>query len=286
MSNERVLTAQEKLARFQRAFGKAISTPFGWRDGEAYCRTADYSIEFLQQIIPLNAQSEIDRLKTYNQQYWYRLLDIMQGELPLLCAHLGYYDFNRWATQYLELFPSTSPDLNDLIQYLPHFLEIDQILTPIQKQWVEIDYRMAKLFIKAEQEIEIKNQLSQMSVEEGLNSIFTFQEGCFLTISNTDHHRRRTQFKQGDFSEADSFGVGDFPLIVYRLNGGVYIEDLSLLEYQLLRELYKGQTLTESVASVYEKSDLQQREWLVGEIQEWFQRWTSLSFFTGAHLKR
>ncbi len=61
-------------------------------------------------------------LEIYNQQYWFRLLTVMQTETPLLCAHLGIERFNALAIAYLEQHPSAHPSLLRLLDNLSAFL--------------------------------------------------------------------------------------------------------------------------------------------------------------------
>ena len=64
-----------------------------------------------------------DRLGVYNQQYWFRLINIMQGEYPCALHVMGLRNFNQWLIRYLEACPPASPFLSTLDAAFPGFLE-------------------------------------------------------------------------------------------------------------------------------------------------------------------
>lgn len=63
------------------------------------------------------------RLGVYNQQYWFRLVSIMQSEYPCALRLLGLHPFNEWVVHYLEAHPPASPFLAELDLAFPAFME-------------------------------------------------------------------------------------------------------------------------------------------------------------------
>ena len=67
--------------------------------------------------------SGFDRLGLYNQQYWFRLIGILQGEYPCALHVLGLRPFNAWAVRFLSAHPPSSPYLARLDDGWAAFLE-------------------------------------------------------------------------------------------------------------------------------------------------------------------
>ena len=63
------------------------------------------------------------RLGIYNQQYWFRLISIMQSDYTCAIHLMGLHAFNEWAVRYLDAHPPASPFLADLDAAFPAFLE-------------------------------------------------------------------------------------------------------------------------------------------------------------------
>jgi hypothetical protein len=62
------------------------------------------------------------RLGVYNQQYWFRLVSVMQSEYTGAIHLMGLKAFNDWAVRYLAAHPPASPFLADLDAGFPAFL--------------------------------------------------------------------------------------------------------------------------------------------------------------------
>lgn len=63
------------------------------------------------------------RLGIYNQQYWFRLITVMQADYTAAIHLMGLKAFNDWAVRYLTAHPPASPFLADLDAGFPAFLE-------------------------------------------------------------------------------------------------------------------------------------------------------------------
>lgn len=63
-----------------------------------------------------------DRLGVYNQQYWFRLVSVMQSEYTCAIHLMGLKAFNDWTVRYLTAHPPASPFLADLDRGFPAFL--------------------------------------------------------------------------------------------------------------------------------------------------------------------
>lgn len=71
--------------------------------------------EAKEYLLPSPTLQPHERLEIYNQQYWYRLLTVLQEEFPLLLRLFGYHAFNQEiATPYLLEYPPSSWSLNPI----------------------------------------------------------------------------------------------------------------------------------------------------------------------------
>jgi hypothetical protein len=66
--------------------------------------------------------SGFGRVGIYNQQYWFRLISIMQSEYPCAVHLMGLHAFNEWAVRFLEAHPPASPFLAELDAKFPGYL--------------------------------------------------------------------------------------------------------------------------------------------------------------------
>jgi hypothetical protein len=62
------------------------------------------------------------RLGVYNEQYWFRLVSVMQADYTCAIHLMGLKEFNAWAVRYLSAHPPGSPFLADLDRGFPAFL--------------------------------------------------------------------------------------------------------------------------------------------------------------------
>src|SRR5690606_30990815 len=94
------------LALMQGQFGKSIRTPFSFSTGRFECRKDAYPDWADEAIRARKTLTGRDRLSVYNEQYWYRLLTVLQQDYPLLSVTMGLWEFNQLATSYLDQKPS------------------------------------------------------------------------------------------------------------------------------------------------------------------------------------
>jgi hypothetical protein len=113
------------LAELQAWFGAAIATPLP----DAYAGNP------LQASAPGLASAAAARLRgpggfggfarlgVYNEQYWFRLVSVMQADYTCAIHLMGLKEFNAWAVRYLSAHPPASPFLAELDLGFPAFLE-------------------------------------------------------------------------------------------------------------------------------------------------------------------
>lgn len=113
------------LDDLQAWFGRAISRPLPeeWQ-GNPLARAAPELAEAGDALIHgRGGLGGFARVGVYNQQYWFRLISIMQEEYPCAVHLLGLKPFNAWAVRYLSAHPPDSPYLARLDAEWPAFLD-------------------------------------------------------------------------------------------------------------------------------------------------------------------
>ena len=70
-------------------------------------------------------------------------------------------------------------------------------------------------------------------------------------------------------------------LAVHRLDDSVYFRRLEREEFQILKELRAGKTLSRAIASALRKSSIAPED-RPAQIQSWFQTWSTLGWFCRA----
>jgi len=118
----------DQLRRVQQRFWQLISAPTGVAAGLRQHSTEDPSIEPLNSWICAPDQAAaIERLDVYADMYFYRLLDILQGDYPKLQTLIGDAPFHNLITDYLLSHPSTFPTVRHVGSRLPQFLRGHQV---------------------------------------------------------------------------------------------------------------------------------------------------------------
>lgn len=90
------------------------------------------------------------RIELYSQQYWWRLLNILQDVYPLVTRLFGYHDFNSTiGIPYLNKYPPNHWSLNELGEWLPRWVEDDYHASDkkLVLNAAEIDYAYHESFL-------------------------------------------------------------------------------------------------------------------------------------------
>jgi hypothetical protein len=125
-----------RLSDLQRQFGEAIVQPLD----------APLEADFIAPSATLTAE---ERLRIYNQQYWFRLLSVLQEGFPLLLRLFGHGEFNeRIAIPYLAERPPNGWTLAELGRELPSWLQPREI--EVVRLAAEIDLAFETSFIAAD----------------------------------------------------------------------------------------------------------------------------------------
>jgi len=111
--------------------------------------------EVAERIIkPGPSLSSAERLELYHRQYWYRLLDSIAEDFPVLSRVMGNERFWALMEDYLLTCPSTSFTLRHLGERLPGFVETWASATELERVWfhsiARLEYARMEVFERNE----------------------------------------------------------------------------------------------------------------------------------------
>ncbi len=219
-----------------------------------------------------------ERMEIYNQQYWYRLLTIMQDEFPILRHLIGIEAFNSLVENYLREYPSASHFLSELQDHFIPFIEkhydIENDKTLLDA--VKFDFAYSKAF-EAKEILPLDPQKLSPAQQQTLSELkLTLQNHIYLFEFDYDFNTYR------DLVVDDPEEI-IFPeliknhhfRIIFRQNNVVYSTEITELQYALLNEFKRGSSIENAIALLEERFSEDQFKLL----QEWFSEWISKGFF-------
>lgn len=240
-------------------------------------------LEAKKFIRPSKTLSPASRIQIYNQQYWWRLLNIMHENFPLATSLFGYFDFNQTiATPYLLKYPPAHWSLNTLGDTLPawvleNYHEDDKNLV-LDSVNVDLAYNLC--FTAGElKKIEIHTEEEGLAV---LKKKVATQSYLFLIEMSYDLIPFRANVLK---QTPDYFEDHDFPPLKKRKTHiGIYRDaslnitwkEISPEEHDVLNRFKEGRTVEEFCT------------WLEGQPQlarvaekhliHWFREWIALGW--------
>jgi hypothetical protein len=124
MSVSTLTTNAMSLAELQRQMAAAIMMPLT-ADEDMRANAPDgrpMSAVAASFIAPNSQLTPFERLEIYNRQYWYRVLDALAEDFPVLRAVVGSRAFEQLSVEYLTAYPSRSFSLRNLGSKLAEWL--------------------------------------------------------------------------------------------------------------------------------------------------------------------
>jgi hypothetical protein len=118
-------TPAPSLADLQAWFGAAIANPLPdhYTVNPLAVSSPGLAAPGRERLRTKGDMDGFDRLGVYNEQYWFRLVTVMQSDYTAAIHLMGLKTFNDWAVRYLTEHPPASPFLADLDAGFPAFLE-------------------------------------------------------------------------------------------------------------------------------------------------------------------
>lgn len=272
-----------RLKKTQQWFASVIVRPI---DEDSRMNPISPSGELMQEeafdyIVPSPSLRPAQRIELYNQQYWWRLLGVLQDAFPLVTRLFGFHDFNiQIGKPYLDKYPPKTWTLNVLGDQLP--------------QWIEEEYHAndKQLILDAAQLDCALNQaffakhitpVNAADLAEGVDQILQrrlrLQPHVFLFKWRYDLFSFRKEMLKED---VEHWIHQDFPKLVqdrayyfisYRNHmNDVHWEELSPAAFQFLNRFSKGATI-EEVCEWLEQQDEDMYTEASNKLHLWFQEW-------------
>jgi hypothetical protein len=230
------------------------------------------------------------RIQIYNQQYWWRLLNAMQENFPLVTRLFGYQAFNEEiAIPYLLAYPPNHWSLGVLGDRLSkwakeHYHAPDYRLV---RNAIELDWAFTASFIAAHYEPLNFSILSTVSEEELLDLTLYLQPHLYLFHWNCDLFAFREEFIKKD---VDYWTENDFPSLpkdkTYRFvlfrsstDNQLYWREASAGEFYLLQMFQKGSTINQACEFI-ETQEPEVCEEALQNLHGWMQSWTARGWLT------
>lgn len=267
------------LALMQEQFGKSIRTPFSFATGRFQCRKEAYSDWASESITPREAQTGRDRLAVYNEQYWYRLLTVLQQDFLLLAGTMGLWEFNQLATAFLDKHPSRSPFLQNLPNGFVEFLEVNPIFNiPRLVQIAALEMAFLKAFQAPSAPPLDPAKLSSRELEMLDGACLVFQPWFSLLKEDWNLLECRADLLEKRIATPVFLDRKGY-WAVFRNGHDVESKQLDPLQFNLLNRLGSGQPLGSACEAMAENLDSAEGESLMAAIPSWFETWTRLKWF-------
>jgi len=264
----------KELVSLQTWFGNLIARPIQG--------VGRFNLPLLEETLALEAEVLIRKgavlqasegMAIYNQQYWFRLLGVLQEAFPALLRLFGYESFNkRIAEPYLLAHPPGHWSLSFLGRLLPawleaHYQEEDRELVC---SMAAIDEAYHRVF-----DVEEKRALSSGEEQLLLHHPLFLQPFVAPIALQADLFSFRAKLME---QKVEHFLSHDFPpllwdrpcyFVLHRNGTQIRYEEISSEEYFFLHAFEKGGLLEEvcdQFAGAFPQAD--------APIADWFQSWT------------
>lgn len=229
------------------------------------------------------------RIEIYNQQYWWRVLQIMQELYPFVTRLFGYTDFNRTiAVPYLQKYPSTHWSIDRIGNKLPQWIRESYQSDDVElvKNAIDLDFAFQDSFIHQAKPIINISHLGEDELSALVHKRIYLQP--YIHLFAFDYNLfsfREEMLKQ----EPDHWIENDFPElpkakryygIIYRTNhDNVVWDNISSSEFHILRKFKEGCTI-ESACEWLENQDATMSDEAAAHMHFWFQEWTMRGWLT------
>lgn len=243
------------------------------------------SEEAKKYILPSQKLQPDKRIQIYNQQYWWRLMTIMQENFPLVTRLFGYEDFNQSITvPFIVKYPPAHWSLNllgsSILKWMQEDYNADDKQFVMDAAAVDLAYNSAffagkkktlDLLLENPEELSAKKITLQPHVHlfEMNYNLFEFRSKML--------EQEPEYWIENDFPELEK---GTFHFILYR-NSQEYIlsDTLSSVAYLILSQFKQGSSI-DALCEWLETTDETTCNEASAHLQQWFQDWTALQLLS------
>lgn len=246
--------------------------------------------EAKEYIKPSHTLQPHQRIELYNQQYWWRLLKILQETFPTLTRLFGYESFNQiLAIPYLQAYPPNHWSLNYLGSRLP--IWIKESYKEEDRDWLFnialLELAINDLFFEpALQSIKEHMKGKEEDIPLLLDRKLILQPYIKLFIFSHDLPSYRKELLkesvehwiENDFPPLSI--EGEYPFVVYRNSElRIFWVQIPLLEYRTLQFFEKGCSIEEASDEI-ERWNPREKDEAEQNLALWFQKWVQNGWLT------
>ncbi len=245
--------------------------------------------EAARYITPSSKLRPHQRMQIYNQQYWWRLLNTLHANFPLVTRLFGSHAFNeKIGIPYLLKYPPNHWSLNLLGERLPKWVaecyrEPDQALI---LNAASLDWAFMASLIASQYSSPDLAQFINDNPESLLSQVFYLQPHINLFTWEYDLLTFRGNFLKQDVDYWLEHRFPDLPkeksyfFILYRnANNHLAWREISKEEFILLECFKMGTNLTDACAYI-ESQDSSVYEFVANHLQKWLQSWMQAGWLT------
>lgn len=282
------ITSPSSLQTTQEWFASIMTRPMHEDDEEESANSSFIAEETARYVTSSNLSSQ-KRMQIYNQQYWWRLLNSLHENFPLVTRLFGHQAFNEEiGIPYLLKYPPNHWSLNLLGERLPKWISEDYHAPDqsLVQHAANLDWAFTASFVAPQLTPLDLNSLMASQPENLLNYTFYLQPHVHLFQWDYDLLSFRIDFLKQD---VDFWTKNDFPLlpkgktyyfVLFRtLKNTISWRTISKGAYALLHILKNGATL-EMACEFLEKQETAIYEEAIEQLQAWLQEWTHRNWLT------
>ncbi len=247
-------------------------------------------------IKPNDRLNSFERLEIYNRMYWFRLYGCFEEDFPGLKAIVGGAKFEKLMREYLTECPSTSFTLRNLGSRLVEWLEAHPDYVEPRRQlaldMARLEWAHIEAFDSAAEELIDPDDLMGITDESRLrlqpylrvlelrypvdDLLIELQSngGSSDSSSNNASAERKTKHVR----RVAMLVPEEIYLAVHRQENSVYYKRLGREEFDLLRAMLHGATISQAIEKALEGSTMTEEERGVF-LQQAFAGWVQLGWF-------
>lgn len=241
-------------------------------------------IEAARYIVPSPTLQPHERIEIYNQQYWWRLQNILRTNFPFVMRLVGAYFFERdIAVPYLLAYPPDHWSLHTLGEHLSTWLQ-DNYFADNRELILNaalLDWAFMKSYIAKQMPYPDLTEKVAHDPNSLLKVRFYLQPHVTLFSWPYDlFDWRKRVLEQEETDIADLSTQVHFRFVFYRTpNNFLTWKQLGATEFLFLQQLSKGTSMEEVCAFIEEQGEAYSDEALE-HLQEWMQEWQRMGLLT------
>ena len=196
---------------------------------------------------------------------------------------MGVDEFNRFASHYLQAFPSASPILNNLCDGLPEFMTMDHDWnTDLLREAADLEYRYIKAFDAAQLPPLDPEKLSATEAEGLADRPLYIQPHTTLFDEqwNMVESRKIARSTDDDTLILKPESKHQHWLLYRSLGNAITPFPISTLQRDLLSALYRGDTFSDAIEAACANLPSDELTLVTENLPGWFAEWTSFGIFS------